>query len=88
MFKGKPKSEEHKRKISESNKGKSMPKGKDSPCSIVVERCDINWNVIAVYESMGEAERQTGISSNKISLVCNGKRNFAGGSRWRKRRVV
>lgn len=87
-FKGKPKSEEQKRKMSEARKGKSMPKGKDSPCSIVVERCDINWNVIAVYESMGEAERQTGISSSKISMVCNGKRNFTGGSRWRKRRVV
>lgn len=42
-----------------------------------------NGDVINVYGSAQEAERKTGIKSSKISMVCYGKRNHAGGFAWR-----
>ena len=35
-----------------------------------------------VYHSMSYAEKETGISYSKISMVCNGKRKTAGGYHW------
>lgn len=39
--------------------------------------------VLAEYKSAREAERSTGVSFSKICLVCQGKRNTAGGFGWR-----
>ena len=38
--------------------------------------------VIAVYSSMSEAEAHTGARAEKITIVCQGKRNTAGGFKW------
>lgn len=38
--------------------------------------------VLAVYSSMSEAEAHTGARPEKITLVCQGKRNTAGGFKW------
>lgn len=40
-----------------------------------------------IFESMNEAERQTGISHGHISQVCNGKRNYAGITKNGEKRV-
>ncbi len=45
---------------------------------------DLEGNEINVYESLTEAERQTGINHRNISLVCQGKRKTAGGFKWKK----
>jgi predicted GIY-YIG superfamily endonuclease len=39
--------------------------------------------ILNQYDSMSEAERQTGIGNSHISKVCSGKRNHAGGYRWK-----
>lgn len=36
-----------------------------------------------VYESIRDAERQTGINSGNVSLACNGHRKTAGGLHWK-----
>lgn len=40
--------------------------------------------IVAEYESMAEASRQTGCSVSKISCVCRGERKTTGGFRWEK----
>lgn len=39
--------------------------------------------LIARYESISEAARQTGVEKKNISACCNGKRKSAGGYKWR-----
>lgn len=73
--KGKKKSEKHKRKLSEVNKGK------------YINRKDISKKVMCVetgevFDSMAEASRQTGVYVSNISMVCNGKRKNASGYHW------
>ena len=63
--------EEHKRKISESNKGNGRP-GNTVYC--------IELNKI--FKSTIEAERQLGIPNSNIGAVCLGKRKTAGGYHW------
>jgi transposase len=48
----------------------------------VAYQLDENLNIIYVYESLGEATKQTGISISRISEVCNGRRKSAGGYKW------
>lgn len=36
-----------------------------------------------IFESMGDAERKTGISNSHISQVCNGKLKTTGGYHWK-----
>ena len=45
-----------------------------------VMQMDKEYNIIAIFNSMSEAERITGI--NNISNCCNGKRKTAGGYIW------
>lgn len=45
-----------------------------------VIQMDKEYNIIAIFNSMSEAERITGI--NNISNCCNGKRKTAGGYIW------
>ena len=48
-----------------------------------VVQLSLNNEFIARFESMKEAERQTGIDSSQISRVCKGKNNTAGGYIWK-----
>jgi len=47
----------------------------------------LNGRVINYYGSGLEAQRKTGISNSKISLVCNGFRHSAGGYQWEYKNV-
>lgn len=67
---GKTFSEEHKRKLSEANKGK-----RHSKKVLCVETGE-------VFESMIEAQRQTGIAQSNISNACTGKYKTTGGYHW------
>lgn len=42
-------------------------------------------SVVETFESMVQAERETGIPIQNISSCCNGKRKSAGGYKWRKK---
>lgn len=50
-----------------------------------VIQLDLNDNILNVFESMHQAERETGIPNGNINLCCNGKRKSAGGFKWRKK---
>jgi len=43
---------------------------------------DIQMNIVAEYESLSEASRQTKINAQNISAVCLGKNKSAGGYKW------
>ena len=49
-----------------------------------VIQLDLNDNVLNEFESMNQAERETGIDESSISRCCNGERKSAGGFKWRK----
>ena len=40
-------------------------------------------NIIAEYESIKQAEKETGVNNSKITMCCKGKRKHAGGFCWR-----
>ncbi|WP_299097940.1 NUMOD1 domain-containing DNA-binding protein [uncultured Winogradskyella sp.] len=44
---------------------------------------DISEEQIAVYQSVAEASRQTGVSKSSISRVCRGERSRSGGFIWK-----
>ena len=50
-----------------------------------VIQLDLNDNILNVFKSMRQAERETGIDATSISGCCNGKRKSAGGYKWRKK---
>ena len=50
-----------------------------------VIQLDLNDNVLNVFESIKQAERETGVFATSISACCNGKRKSAGGFKWRKK---
>lgn len=57
---------------------------KKNPFSKEVEQIDKNTlEVIKVWDSLSEVERQLNISVSNISNVCKGKRKTAGGFIWR-----
>lgn len=81
--------QETKEKISRSNKGKNS--GENNPAygkrkeelkKKVYQYTKDNY-IIFVYDSVMQAERETGISHSHISSCCNGKRKTAGGFIWR-----
>ena len=49
-----------------------------------VIQLDLNDNVLNVFKSMHQAERETGVSRSSISGCCDGKRKSAGGFKWRR----
>jgi len=53
--------------------------------SIEVVQLDLNDNVLNTFESMVQAERETGIDASSITKCCKGKRKSAGGYKWRKK---
>jgi hypothetical protein len=48
-----------------------------------VQKCDEKFNVIEEFESITDAGNKMGISASWISSVCKGKRQHAGGFRWK-----
>ena len=64
-------------RISERNKATSNKKA--------VQQCDMDGNVLAVYESQKEAERATGIAQRNISNCCRGLEHHlsVGGYKWK-----
>ena len=50
-----------------------------------VIQLDLNDNVLNEFESMTQAEQETGALVSHISRCCNGKRKSAGGYKWRKK---
>ena len=51
-----------------------------------VIQLDLNNNVLNEFESMHQAERETGIYATSISRCCNGKVKSAGGFKWRRKK--
>jgi hypothetical protein len=50
-----------------------------------VIQLDLNDNVLSEFESMHQAERETGVALSSISSCCNGKRKSAGGFKWKRK---
>ena len=50
-----------------------------------VIQLDLNDNVLNEFESMRQAERETGVLVGNISSCCNGKTKSAGGFKWRRK---
>ena len=50
-----------------------------------VIQLDLNDNVLNEFESMKQAEQETGVFATSISACCNGKVKSAGGFKWRKK---
>ena len=48
-----------------------------------IARCDEDWNIIDTWNGCTDAQNGTGISRSHISSCCNGKRQHAGGYRWK-----
>ena len=76
--KGKIRTEEHKNNLSKSNKGKPKDKLKKP-----VEQWDLNGTLIKTYNSLTEAEKETGVPKAKICRVCKGGRKTSGGYVWK-----
>lgn len=82
-------SEETRKKISKANKGRKLTEqqkqflSKNSKNKIKVNQYDLNGNFIKQYESLNQAEKETGIFSQNISKVCKGQQKFAKGYLWR-----
>ena len=49
----------------------------------LIARCDDDWNIIDVWGGCTAAQNGTGISRIHIGSCCNGKRQHAGGYRWK-----
>jgi hypothetical protein len=56
--------------------------GKPSHLRKKVIQKDLEGNVIAIYDSLKEADKQTGVSFKSISSCCNGKRKTSHGYIW------
>ena len=50
-----------------------------------VIQLDLDDNILNVFKSMRQAERETEIDATSISACCNGKRKSAGGYKWRRK---
>lgn len=93
---GKHHSEETKRKMSESHSGEKnhlygkhrsdevkQKLSKSNPNSKNVAMIDKNsGNVLKIFNTIREAERNTGIDNGSIGKCCKGKMKTAGGYRW------
>lgn len=58
-------------------------KGAENKRSKSVVQMSMGGEIINEFGGMREAERETGISHFEISSCCNGKRNDAGGYKWK-----
>ncbi len=57
--------------------------GLRKPYTCSVDQYDMNETLLNTYSSIKEAWEATGVSDSKISTVCKGKRNNAGGFIWK-----
>lgn len=48
-----------------------------------VAQMDLEGNIIKTYDSGRQASLELGISQGDISLVCNGRRNYVKGYKWK-----
>lgn len=48
-----------------------------------VMQCDLNGNVIAIFESIASAESITGVSNTSIRACCKGRGRTGGGYIWK-----
>lgn len=48
-----------------------------------VAQLDLNGNIIKVFEKIKDAEVELGINHSSICMCCKGKRNVAGGFKWK-----
>ena len=80
MF-GKHHSEEHKKRMSASMTGNH-----NSPTKPVLQYSKTG-EFIAEYQSIREAERQTGCKSESVCRCCKGNRKSAGGFIWRYKEI-
>ena len=76
--KGKVLTEEHKNKISKSNKGKPKPHFEKR-----IDQYTIDGTYIKTWKSTMEIERSLGFIHNNISSVCKGKYKQAYGFKWK-----
>ena len=80
---GKHHTEETKRKISE-NSGMKGKLGSDNPISKKVAQYDKQTlELIKIWDSMHDIQRELGIAHQSISACCKGKYKSAGGFIWR-----
>lgn len=84
---GKKHTKEAKLKMSMANKGKKIPQDVREKMSITLGKqvvaLDINSNeVVSIFNSTRDAERQTGIPHTNIGECCRGIRKTAGGYKW------
>lgn len=79
MNKGIPRSDETKRKISETLKRKSIK----PPNRRKIIQYDLNYNKIKEYDSISDACKNSKFNKSKISAVCRFKRQSHGGYIWR-----
>lgn len=79
--KGKKYSEEAKKKMSNARMGKYA--GGDHPRARSVDQYDENWNFIRRWNCITTVEKELNISHYNIIACCKGRRNFAGGYRWK-----
>lgn len=49
----------------------------------IIARCDEDWNIIDIWDGPTAAQKGTGVNRADISSCCNGKRQHAGGYRWK-----
>jgi hypothetical protein len=61
----------------------SEVRGYANPKGTAVLQMDMNENIIADFGSMSDAQRKTGVSKGGIRYVCMGKREHAGGFKWK-----
>lgn len=80
-LKGNILSEETRKKMSESRKGKYT--GSNSPCAKKVVQYDLQGNLIKIWNSIVEAERELGLTEYSISRCCNDVHTTTGGFIWR-----
>ena len=73
---GKHLSEETRKKISEANIGGNSPR------SLPVVQCNLNGDLIKIYDGIRQASRESGIDSSSIVKCCKGKCKAVGGFKW------
>lgn len=73
-------SDDHKKKLSESHKNILINR---CDLSLLVVKMDTENNVLKIYPSIREAERETGILHSSISNCLHGKSKTSGGYKWR-----
>lgn len=82
-------SNETRQKISNANKGRKLTKEQKENISKMlknkkkVRQYDMQGNFIKEYQSLAQAERETGIFSQNIGKVCKNNQKYAKGFLWR-----